>query len=138
MEIYDRKTALRVLQDISNKMYASLDIFGKPTHVINRCHFEEIRKKYLDDLAFKNSVMLSREEYEQYKIFKKQADGIRFFDMLNQEKEQVRKETAEKIFDSIIWFTVKRIAETSGDSYYQISFDRLKELAKQFCVEIKE
>jgi hypothetical protein len=48
------------------------------------------------------------------------------------------KETAEKIFSQIIWYAIKRIGQTSNDSYYQISFERLNELAKQFGVEIKE
>ena len=44
MEKYDRLTALRVLQDLSNKMYPNLDLFGRPTLVINRDEFEEVRK----------------------------------------------------------------------------------------------
>ena len=45
---FDRKTALMVLQVISNKMYPNLDIFGNKTLVINRYDFEAIRKKFLD------------------------------------------------------------------------------------------
>ena len=63
-EIYDRKTALRVLQDISNKMYPNLDIFGKPTLVIDRPKFEEVRKKYLDELP-KDNIVLPEQSYEQ-------------------------------------------------------------------------
>lgn len=59
-------------------------------------------------------------------------------ELIKFEKEQTRKETAKEILDKIIWFAVKRIGQTSGDSYYQISFDRLSELAKQYGVEIKE
>ena len=47
-ETFDRKTALRVLQDLSKNMYPNYDIFGKKTLVINRDRFEEVRKKYLD------------------------------------------------------------------------------------------
>lgn len=45
---FDRTTALRVLQDISNEMYASNSIFGEPTLVIRRDTFELIRHKWLD------------------------------------------------------------------------------------------
>lgn len=44
----DRKTALKVLLDISNKMYPNDDIFGNEILCISRFDFEEIRKKYLD------------------------------------------------------------------------------------------
>lgn len=47
-ETFDRKTALRVLQDLSKNMYPNYDIFGHKTLVINRERFEEVRKKYLD------------------------------------------------------------------------------------------
>lgn len=44
----DRKTALKVLLDISNRMYPNCDIFGNKILCISRFDFEEIRKKYLD------------------------------------------------------------------------------------------
>lgn len=56
MEKYDRLTALRVLQDLSNKMYPNLDLFGNPTLVINRDEFEEVRKKWLDDKTIVNEL----------------------------------------------------------------------------------
>lgn len=75
----------------------------------------------------KDSVVLSREEY---------------VDTLRESKKQAYefgcKETAEKIFNQIVWYAVKRIGKTTSDSYYQISFERLQELAKQFGVETKE
>lgn len=46
-EVYDRFTALEVMKDISRRMRPSWDLFGKPTLVISRESFEEIRKKYL-------------------------------------------------------------------------------------------
>lgn len=46
--LFDRKTALEVLKDLSKDMYPSHDLFGKPTLVINRDKFENVRKKYLD------------------------------------------------------------------------------------------
>ena len=49
-ERLDRKTALNVLQDLSKQMYPSLDLFGHPILVIDRPKFEEVRKKYLDEL----------------------------------------------------------------------------------------
>ena len=45
---FDRDTALAVLKAISKHMYASHDIFGDPTLVINRYRFEAVRKKFLD------------------------------------------------------------------------------------------
>lgn len=62
MEKYDRKTALRVLQDLSHQMYPNLDLFGRPTLVINRKDFEPIRKKWLDDPTTKNAVVLTEKE----------------------------------------------------------------------------
>ena len=47
-EEFDRRTALRVLQDISSNMYPSSDIFGTKTLIITRYDFEKIRQKYLD------------------------------------------------------------------------------------------
>lgn len=45
---YDRDTALAVLKALSANMYASHDLFGEPTLVINRYRFEAVRKKFLD------------------------------------------------------------------------------------------
>lgn len=56
MEKYDRRTALRVLQDLSNKMYPNFDLFGNPTLVIDRDEFEEVRKKWLDDKTIVNEL----------------------------------------------------------------------------------
>ncbi len=47
-EEFDRRTALRVLQDISSKMYSSVDLYGDKILKIKRYDFEAIRKKYLD------------------------------------------------------------------------------------------
>ena len=109
-EIYDRKTALRVLQDLSKKMYPNLDIFGRPTLVINRADFEEVRKKYLDELD-KNTVVLTKEEYRCLKDMADRYDPFWFCTFGGCEgagKEckntcemsifvQTRKETAEKL-----------------------------------------
>lgn len=48
-EKLDRLTALRVLQDISSKMYPDVNLFGQKTLVIRREDFEKIRAKYLDE-----------------------------------------------------------------------------------------
>ena len=45
---FNRPTALRVLQDISSKMYPDINLFGQKTLVIRREDFEKIRAKYLD------------------------------------------------------------------------------------------
>lgn len=60
MEKYDRLTALRVLQDLSNRMYPNLDLFGSPTLVINRDEFEEVRKKWLDDPEIRNVLDVTK------------------------------------------------------------------------------
>lgn len=49
----DRKTALKVLLDISNRMYPNYDIFGNKILCISRFDFEEIRKQYLDKTKIK-------------------------------------------------------------------------------------
>lgn len=47
-EKLDRRMALRVLQDLSSKMYPDINLFGQKTLVIRREDFEKIRAKYLD------------------------------------------------------------------------------------------
>ena len=47
-EWFNRRTALRVLQDISSNMRPSSNIFGTKTLTITRCDFEKIRHEYLD------------------------------------------------------------------------------------------
>lgn len=51
--------------------------------------------------------------------------------------EKIRKQTIKGIINKIIWFAVKRIGQTNSDSYYQISFDLLNKLAKEYEVEIE-
>ena len=60
MEKYDRLTALRVLQDLSNRMYPNLGLFGSPTLVIDRDKFEEVRKKWLDDPEIRNVLEVTK------------------------------------------------------------------------------
>lgn len=135
---------------------------GKPCgEYCDKCKFvaEELLKHYQPKLP-KDSVVLSREELQEiivkakvkerekiselkkeikelYKLLIQEKEGS-FWDGVNEGILKGSKETAEKIFNQIIWYAVKRIGQTSNDSYYQISFDRLNELAKQFGVEIKE
>lgn len=45
---YDRRTALAVLNALSEHMYPSHDLFGNKTLVIDRDKFEVVRKKFLD------------------------------------------------------------------------------------------
>ena len=120
MEKYDRLTALRVLQDLSNKMYPNFDLFGRPTLVINREEFEEVRKKWLDDPAIGNVLEV------------------------NKEIEKACKETAEKHFNAIIKaleakkasiITHYGIKESVGAD---VAIRTVKYLAEQFGVEIKE
>ena len=47
--MYDRDTALAILNDLSKNMRPDCDLFGNKTLVIHRYMFENIRKKYLDD-----------------------------------------------------------------------------------------
>ena len=48
LEALKRDVALAVLKELSRDMYPSNDIFGRPTLVIRRKTFEQIRHKYLD------------------------------------------------------------------------------------------
>ena len=123
-ERLDRTTALRVLQDLSKRMYSNLDLFGHPTLVIDRPKFEEVRKKYLDELL-KDSVVLSREEYER--ITKELVTEQRATEIAKEYFENMRKETAEKFL------------QLAYDRCLEKSFiKKVEELAKQFGVEIKE
>lgn len=103
---------------------------------------------YIPDLAFpiakklleyyqpklpEDSVVLSYKEYERFKNIERNWESA----VLTQ-RDLASKETAEKIFAEIIWYSVKRIGKTTGDSYYQISYDKLNELARKFNIKIKE
>lgn len=48
VEDFDRRTALRVLNDLSSSMYPNYDLYGNKTLVIDRDKFEAVRAKYLD------------------------------------------------------------------------------------------
>lgn len=89
--------------------------------------YEQGKFDALADLDKEGKVVLSREEYQKD-----------FSNQFNKGYKNGCKETAREIFNQIIWYAIKRIGQTSGDSFYQISFDRLKDLAKQFGVEIGE
>ena len=54
-ETLDRRTALKVLQDLSSKMRPRTDIFDRKILVIDRRDFEEIRARYLDRNDVKDS-----------------------------------------------------------------------------------
>ena len=120
MEKYDRLTALRVLQDLSNKMYPNLDLFGNPTLVIDRDEFEEVRKKWLDNPVIRNMLDVTKEI------------------------EKECKETAEKHFNAII--KALEIKKASIITHYgikesvgaDVAIRTVKYLAEQFGVEIKE
>ena len=106
--------------------------------------YKNIAEQRKFNLDYAN-VELRRLSVELNSAEESNAEANRFLDkyrkeleIIKQELVQSRKETAKEIFDKIIWFAVKRIGETSGDSYYQISFDRLNELAKQFGVEVNK
>lgn len=79
--------------------------------------------KYLYDRDIRklpeNSVVLSREEYEELTLAKQSI-----FKMLDERDNQARKETAEKI--------LKEVGKTCGD------YQWFKNLCKQYGVEIKE
>lgn len=126
-EIYDRKTALRVLQDLSKRMYPSLDLFGHPTLVIDRPNFEEVRKKYLDELP-KDSVVLSVNDWINFN--KKHANEL----IKTKEEEyglgynQGSKETAEKIY----YF----VGDYYDSEYLMLNLETF--IKEQFSVEIKE
>ena len=107
-------------KDITSEL-PKIDIYGN--HYCKDCYVEKCKYEFMNmrDTILINKELLKRE--------------LQFLE--EQTRKYASKETAEKIFDSIIWFAVKRICETSSDSYYKISFYRLNELAKQFGVKIK-
>ena len=90
----------------------------------------------------KDSVVLSREEYER--ITKELVTEQRATEIAKEYFEKMRKETAEKDFNTI----VKALEERKGivEAFYgvaesvgvDIAIRTIKELAKQFSVEIKE
>ena len=102
----------------------------------------KIREEF--EYEYKDKVVLSREEYDELQVGKDFDYGYHegyknteaYYENFKLPKE--RKETAEKIFAEIIWYSVKRIGKTTGNSYYQISYDRLNELARKFNIKIKE
>lgn len=120
----DRKTALNVLQDLSKEMYPSLDLFGHPTLVIDRSNFEEIRKKYLDELP-KDSVVLTIQEHEKD-----------IYTAYNRGYKKGCKETAGMYHKAMR----KVIHERDYiEGYAEIGLqEENDEIAKQFNVEIKE
>lgn len=48
-EELDRRTALKVLQDLSSKLRPQYDLFGREIFHIYRSDVEAIRKRYLDN-----------------------------------------------------------------------------------------
>ena len=83
-------------------------------------------------------------EFEYYDIVCETTESIEWFaianfiqDKVEEECQQARKETAEKIFEML---KKKGTIHTEFDwnDYLEIDIDDLKELAKQFGVEIKE
>lgn len=98
------------------------------------------------------SVVLSKEEYSDYlklkndyahakeKAEKLQADNERLYKNVGKFKDQVRKETAEKILKEILfvkgikgWQENKQLVEFGNKIV-----DKIEELAKQFGVEVEE
>ena len=130
-ERLERKTALRVLQDLSKRMYPNLDLFGHPTLVIDRPEFEEVRKKYLDELS-KDNVVLSREE-----LHKRDEDAYQVG--ITMGKKFGSKETAEKIIKKIKRTAVPvAVGKYSNMKFIETSEEELNAIAKQYGVEIKE
>lgn len=141
-ERLDRKTALRVLQDLSKRMSPTLDIFGEASLFISRPNFEVVRKKYLDELP-EDKVVLSREELENLKEEIKRLDQERLElqvdnNMLCLQLDNKGKETAEKIFEGLMQSKqCQSIIDVFEDNWFVSNID-IKRIAKQFGVEIKE
>lgn len=106
----------------------------------------------LTDLGYRklpeNSVVISSEQYINYlitqtncewlkeKVEKLQADNERLYKNLGKFKETVSKETAEKIYLQAKAIVNATKHYVQGREYLHI--DALKEIVKQFGVEIKE
>ena len=133
-ERLDRTTALRVLQDLSKRMYSNLDLFGHPTLVIDRPKFEEVRKKYLDELS-KDSVVLSREEYER--ITKELVTEQRATEIAKEYFEKMRKETAEKILNDLVK-NCQYTFSIDGKPIVELDGDFILNAAKSYGIKIKE
>ena len=91
----------------------------------------------------KDSVVLSREEFERLQVKLKSLQDTDMFkeayiSQLKEECKQARKETAEKIY-----YKAEKKAHFKDGGYYDkdryyLDMEDLKEILKQFGVEIKE
>lgn len=87
-----------------------------------------------------DSVVLTKKEYEQLKqtIISQSEESTKLCTHLTQKIIDTRKETAEKIFTELL--KEKELIDLGcGDGTYEyIAVDDLKDLAKQYSIEIKE
>ena len=89
----------------------------------------------------KDSVVLSREEYELYDIVKKgyPNDVSCLSEKFTEIDHKARKETAEKMLKEIYCKSVKHIkGKELSECFIELSFEQFDELAKRCGVEIKE
>lgn len=90
----------------------------------------------------KDSVVLSREEYEQLKqtIISQSEESTKLCAHLTQKIIDTRKETAEKIFNTLYqWLDLEEIEKYGFVTIQKFDFLRkFREIYKQLGVEIKE
>ena len=112
----------------------------------NSCNLNYVAKHLIEDLNYRKipdgSVVLSREEYEGKEITVEMSGGHKlrltvgkFGEMSRVLEESTRKETAKEIFRAI-----DGIGRGNGWHTYTIAIviNKLKELAKQYGVEVEE
>lgn len=105
--------------------------------------YEQGRFDAIADLDKEGKVVLTREEKEEYEslikllIYDKPIKN-RVYEVIKDIKQQTRKETAEKIFTELL--KEKQLIDLGcGDGTYEyIDVDDLKDLAKQYGVEVEE
>ena len=105
------------------------------------CGCKDLAKKIYDKLLPKDSVVLSKEEYEELKkesadIAKHYQEMGRFYDEKCEECDRISKETAEKILKEIYKRAEKHDRFDDCFEYYDLREDDIEEIAKQFGVEV--
>lgn len=105
------------------------------------CQFWILADKLIEDNYRKipeGAVILTKEEYDRFEETKndtiqKKEEYIKGLMELKKEKENIRKDTATNFFKDLI-----RQANFHGETDMWFNYERLKSVAKQNGVEVKE
>ncbi|MBE5756904.1 MAG: hypothetical protein E7342_03795 [Clostridiales bacterium] len=119
------------IEKMAKRIHIATDLYYIECVKIAKYLFEKDNCRIID----KESVVLSREEYNDLKGLEKKFD-----DYLIKEIVATRKETAEKIFDILYqWLDLESIEKYGFVTIQKFDFLRkFREILKQFGVEIKE